>query len=208
MKRKILIVSATQEEVKKCQEQYGNTDEVDFLITGVGIPSVILKLSKLLQQKTFELVINAGIAGAFSKQDTIGNVYQIHQDAFADIGFQNAQSFIPLSETPFKEANYSCLNQYTDDFLNEIPQRKGITVNSSSGNKKDITIRQTLFSADTESMEGAAVLYTCQNFQQACVQIRSISNYIEERNPEQWNIPLAIKNLNETLSRYLDFLLK
>ena len=35
-------------------------------------------------------------------------------------------------------------------------------------------------------------------------QIRAISNYVEERSKEKWNISLAIKNLNLELNRILD----
>jgi futalosine hydrolase len=31
-----------------------------------------------------------------------------------------------------------------------------------------------------------------------CAQIRAVSNFIEKRNRDNWNIALAIKNLNET----------
>ena len=40
-----------------------------------------------------------------------------------------------------------------------------------------------------------------QNLQEnvSFLQIRSISNYVEERNKDNWDIPIAIKNLNSTL---------
>ena len=45
-------------------------------------------------------------------------------------------------------------------------------------------------------MEGAACMMVCQKFNIPSLQIRSISNFIEERNKEKWNLSLAIKNLN------------
>ena len=38
------------------------------------------------------------------------------------------------------------------------------------------------------------------------LQIRSISNYVETRNRENWNIPLAIQNLNQVLTEMLQAL--
>jgi futalosine hydrolase len=35
------------------------------------------------------------------------------------------------------------------------------------------------------------------------MQIRSISNYVEKRNKENWNIPLALKNLHATILELL-----
>ena len=40
------------------------------------------------------------------------------------------------------------------------------------------------------------------------LQLRSISNYVEERNKANWDIPLAIKNLNDKLSEVIDVLSK
>jgi futalosine hydrolase len=46
-------------------------------------------------------------------------------------------------------------------------------------------------------MEGAAVFYVCLNENIPVLQIRSISNYVEDRDTTKWDIPLAIKQLNK-----------
>ena len=53
-------------------------------------------------------------------------------------------------------------------------------------------------------MEGAACMMVCNNLGFEFFQIRAISNYVEERSKEKWNISLAIKNLNLELNRILD----
>jgi futalosine hydrolase len=45
-------------------------------------------------------------------------------------------------------------------------------------------------------MEGAAFFYACRQMNVHGMQIRAVSNYVEKRNREAWNIGLAIKNLN------------
>ena len=47
-----------------------------------------------------------------------------------------------------------------------------------------------------ESMEGAAFFYACRELKGPCIQIRAVSNYVEKRNRDNWQIGLAIKNLN------------
>jgi futalosine hydrolase len=54
-----------------------------------------------------------------------------------------------------------------------------------------------LFDPVTESMEGAAFLYACLSEKIKCLQLRGVSNYIEERDKKNWNIPQAIQNVNE-----------
>ena len=39
----------------------------------------------------------------------------------------------------------------------------------------------------------------CQRFNIKFIQVRSVSNFVEERNKDNWNLDLAIKNLNHTV---------
>ena len=55
-------------------------------------------------------------------------------------------------------------------------------------------------------MEGLAFYYVCYLLQKDCIEIRSISNYVEKRNKENWDIKGAIKNLNQTLFDLLESL--
>jgi futalosine hydrolase len=52
-------------------------------------------------------------------------------------------------------------------------------------------------------MEGAAFFYACEEANVAALQVRAISNYVEKRNKENWNMPLAVKNLNNWLTEDL-----
>ncbi|MCB0664545.1 MAG: hypothetical protein KDC80_01930, partial [Saprospiraceae bacterium] len=74
-----------------------------------------------------------------------------------------------------------------------------ITVNKVHGNDESIERIKEKFNPDIETMEGAAFYYSCHLMHQPCVQIRSISNKVERRNRENWNIPLALKNLTDQL---------
>ena len=52
-------------------------------------------------------------------------------------------------------------------------------------------------------MEGAAVFKVCNEFSVPCIQIRAISNNVEKRNKENWNMPLAIRNLNKQVAKII-----
>ena len=56
---------------------------------------------------------------------------------------------------------------------------------------------------DIESMEGAAVFKVCEEMRVPCIQIRSISNKVERRNKENWNLDLAISNLNTEVEKII-----
>jgi futalosine hydrolase len=53
-------------------------------------------------------------------------------------------------------------------------------------------------------MEGAAFMFVCKMENQEYLQIRSISNFVEPRNLNNWNIPLAINNVNKFLADFLE----
>ena len=55
------------------------------------------------------------------------------------------------------------------------------------------------FDPVTESMEGASLHYVCLMEDIPFVQIRSVSNYIGERNKQKWNMMDSIINLNKAL---------
>ena len=53
-------------------------------------------------------------------------------------------------------------------------------------------------------MEGASFFAACDNNINNYLQIRAISNYVENRDKSKWQMPLAIKNLNEYLITLLN----
>ena len=76
-------------------------------------------------------------------------------------------------------------------------------MNTAHGNKHSINALIEKFGADIETMEGAAVFYVCLMERIPFCEIRSISNYVEERNVANWNIPLAIENLGKILITFI-----
>jgi futalosine hydrolase len=48
-------------------------------------------------------------------------------------------------------------------------------------------------------MEGAAFFYACLLAEVSFVEVRSISNYVEKRNRDNWKMTEAITNLNAVL---------
>ena len=57
-------------------------------------------------------------------------------------------------------------------------------------------------------MEGAALHYVCNSFNVSYLQIRSISNYVGERDKNKWKMKLAIENLNKELKKIVAELIK
>lgn len=208
---KILIVSATDFEVADLKNKMVNGEfehDLEFLITGVGIPYTILKLSLALNKTRYDLVINAGIAGALNlEKHPIGSVRYIEEDRFADIGatfpdghFEDLfeMGLWKNNQTPF-QGELLVSDQYKAFFHTAT----ALTINTVSGDRRGIDALFQKYNCELESMEGAAVFFTCHYLNQSCIQIRSISNKIDIRDKSSWNIPLALTNLNKKIEEFL-----
>ena len=59
------------------------------------------------------------------------------------------------------------------------------------------------YNPDIETMEGATFFYICSRENIPFLALRAISNRVEPRNKEKWNIQLALDNLSEKLKEVL-----
>jgi len=206
---KILIVAATRAElsglISSFNLQEGNmitTPEFDVLITGVGMTATAFALGQHLSP-AYELVINLGIAGCYDRQVPLGTVLNIITDEFSELGAENREEFISIDELGFGKSVYQAEHNRSDEAIIRLPRVNGITVNKVHGNTESIAAVVKRLHPITESMEGAAVFYSCGQLGIPCLQIRSISNYVEERNRDNWKIGLAIKQLNDWAIEFL-----
>ena len=147
----------------------------------------------------YNLVVNLGIAGSFDQDIPLGSLVNIETDTFAELGAEDQDNFITINQLGFGENTYAASYLY-----HKLPKVKGITVNKVHGNVLSIAKTLNKFNPQTESMEGAAVFYACKMNNVPCLQVRAISNYVEPRNKENWQINLAINNLNNWIINFIE----
>jgi len=215
---KILIVSATTFEVAPLFDQlkislFANSNFVsvthrnntlDFLITGIGMVATTYYTAKAFAKK-YDFALNVGICGTFNKNLELGSVIHIYKDCFSELGAEDGEKFLTLEEIGLKgETEITNDTQISNFVLNEIPKVTGITVNTAHGNEQNIEKVFNKFHSYVESMEGAAFMFVCKNEQVPYAQIRAVSNVVEQRNKSNWNIPLALENLNKKVLEILE----
>jgi len=149
-----------------------------------------------LSDTIYDLVINMGIAGSFNSEIKIGDVVEVVEDIFSEIGFEDGDIFSEFT-------NFEIKNTFVIEGRTNLKKVKGITVNTVHGNQNSIDEIVSRLNPDIESMEGASVFMVCNNFNVPCIQIRSISNKVEKRNTENWNLTLSIENLNSTVKQII-----
>jgi futalosine hydrolase len=208
----ILLIAATPGEIELFINTYPN---VDILVTGVGTPATIYQLQKKLQQTAYDFVIQAGIAGSFSSELNLGETVLVKQDTFGDIGAEEkriytsffASGLINGHEFPYAD---SWLINNSEGLLKNSPLKwvKGVTVNKVSDSFLQKLQLADAFDPQIETMEGAALHYVCLQENIPFVQIRSISNYVGERDKQKWKMTIALENLNTELTALIAALSK
>lgn len=178
-----------------------NKHTVYILITGVGMVNTAFYLGKI-SNYTFDFAINAGIAGSFDKSIKIGQLVVVKEDVFSELGAEDGTLFLKLSEVGLGNEKVVPKKLFIPRFFQSFQQVAGITVNTVHGNLQSIRKVKQLFHPQVETMEGAAFYYACHLNRWKCLQLRAISNYVEKRNKNKWNIPLALEHLNHTLIQY------
>ncbi len=189
---KILIAIPTQSEINyDTHNSLRQKFNFDLIILGIGIVNSTYVLTKYLQTNNVDFVIHGGIAGSFKPDLKIGSVVEVVEDIFADFGVNENDKIIHASDI-FHEQRW-----FKNTLFNKInlPQVKGITVNSITANYNTKLLYENLYNADVETMENAAVFFVCQKFQVPFLAVRSISNFVGDRNKQNWNVELAVENL-------------
>jgi futalosine hydrolase len=218
---KILIVAASNNEVKELRDRltfvskvdsqlqnyrYGNLD-IAILISGHGSIFMAYHLTRTLNAYNYDLAINMGIAGSFDYFLELGFVVNVVQDQFADLGIEEKDSFFTLSEKemmpedsyPFTGEILRSLGNFEIEEVETLIPVKAITVNTLNGRQENIQKAKAKFNCEIETMEGGAFFYVCLMEKIPFLQIRSISYFIELRKVENWNLPLAIRNLTSSV---------
>jgi len=213
MGKNILVVAATAKEINPFIEltRTGDINNADILISGIGLTASTYHLAKQFSLKKYDLVIQAGVAGCFDLRIPLGAVVAVKQDAIADQSVVELErlktlfdlNLVPQDQYPYKKGWLINTNK---EVLKKTKLKtvKGISVNQISTSKQMIKFYRDVFDPVTESMEGAALHYVCLMENVPFVQIRSISNYIGERNKKKWDMMDSIMNLNDSLVRIIN----
>jgi futalosine hydrolase len=214
---KIVIVAATAFEIDPLKQYLNNVTsslqdgcDTSFVVTGVGMMAATYALAKYLAAHTPDWVIQAGIAGSFTEEFPPGDVTIVGEEAMGDLGVMEKDGYkdmfdlglVSRAELPFTDSRL--INPWLEhwNFL-QLPVARGITVNEITTGPERTALLKKKYNCDVESMEGAALHYVCLQEKVRFVQVRSISNYIGDRDKSNWKLTASISNLNNQLIRMI-----
>ncbi|MDQ6812998.1 MAG: futalosine hydrolase [Bacteroidota bacterium] len=214
---KVVITSATEREVIQIKQSLDPSFTkparipVHFHESGVGMLSSCFSISKLIFEQRPDLIIQAGIAGSFNNKIPLGNVVAVRDEIAGDIGVEENGSFKDLFDLNLQHPDLFPFNERrlvntSFDALNylKLPAVTGLTVNEITTRPARIEALKIRYQPAIESMEGASLHYCCLQTGTQFLQMRSISNYVGERDKSKWNFKAAFHNLTKTILAYIE----
>ena len=218
-KPNLLLVSATELESRAVQSKLEDAKTAQhasktviagnscgwrctLLHTGIGTVNAAHALTCQLEQQLPDLVIQFGIGGAYVPTGLpIRSVVLATEEVYGDVGVVTPEGWKPVDEIgiPLVHGDPPRFNRFPLD-----PQlvataagicgvRSGtfVTVSQCSGVQAVGDALHSRFNALCESMEGAAAAHICTLYDVPFLEVRGISNLVEDRQPARWDIPGA-----------------
>lgn len=182
---------------------------IEVFITGVGLPAAMYALTKKLCTQQFDYIVQAGVAGALGEHLHLCQTVVVKSDMVGDTGVTENDRFQSLFDMGFAEKDGhpwhegKLINPLNDNRHAGMQIVDAVTVNEVTTNAARIDYYKQVLHAGIETMEGAALHYVGIMEGIPFLQIRSISNYVGERDKTKWDLRGAIGTLNDQLQRLL-----
>jgi futalosine hydrolase len=185
-----------------------------FSHCGIGKVNAAHSVTLLLEYLKPDILILFGIGGAYAEAG-VGDVVIAESENYGEEGVMTPVGWKPMEFTgfPLLKNDLEYFNTFAlDRKLSQLAIKASkdiglkvlsgnfITVSQCSGTRKTGEIFKERFNGICENMEGAAVAHICAKYAIPMIEIRGISNIIEERDLKKWNIPLAVSNCSKAVN--------
>jgi futalosine hydrolase len=192
-------------------------NRVVFGISGMGKTNAAHTVTVLIEKFSPSCILNFGIGGAYPSSGLkVGDIAVAEKEVYADEGVLLKDGIHSL-----EMMGIPLLRVRGRKYFNEFPADKRLsrlalkaagahcksgvflTVSACTGTRKRAGELVAKFSPLCENMEGAAIAHICRLYGIPFVEIRGISNIVEDRNKEKWDIKLAAENCQKTVWHFL-----
>ena len=187
---------------------------------GIGKINAAAATAVLIERCHPRLVINTGCTGAYlasglsvgelavASDEFLGDEGVLTSKGWQDLRFmgiptvvhgnQQYHNAIPLSLHAAEKAMH--LADYNGV---KLVRGRFITVSTCSGSRQRGEELARSFHGICENMEGAAVAQTCLRYGIDCLEIRGVSNLVDERDMSKWDIPRAVEAAQRFVLKYI-----
>ena len=185
-----------------------------FSHCGIGKVNSSHSVTLLLEDTKPDILILFGIGGAYTDAG-VGDVVIAVSENYGEEGVMTPDGWKPMEFTgfPLLKNDHEYFNTFlmdrklsqlafkaSKDIGLEVHSGNFITVSQCSGTRKTGETIRARFNGICENMEGAAVAHICTKYNVPMIEIRGISNIIEDRDLTKWNIPIAVSNCSKAVN--------
>ena len=197
-------------------------NRVVFGISGMGKTNAAHAVTVLIEKFSPSCVVNFGIGGAYPSSGLrVGDIAVAEKEVYADEGVllkDGLHSFEITGIPLLKVRGRKYFNEFpADKRLRRLALKAAgaiancksgvfLTVSACTGTRKRAAELAGKFGPICENMEGAAIAHICRIYGIPFVEIRGISNIVEDRDKGKWDIELASENCQKAVSRFLETL--
>jgi len=188
---------------------------------GIGKANTAAATALLIQHVQPTLVVMIGCGGAFADSDLqLGDLAIASEEIYADEGVMTPEGFLDMAHLKLSLADTA-----TTSYFNRFPVDQPLaeqacrllgtgstrcisgpfsTVSTCSGTDELGRQRHQHTHAMIENMEGAAAAHQCLLNQTRFFELRSVSNFIEQRDLSRWDLPRAMTNAQKAFLSLVD----
>lgn len=202
-----------KEELKTIFEGELHGKSIVFCHCGVGKVNAAHSTTLILENYNVDYVVLFGIGGAYIPLRT-GDIAVAESENYGEEGILMNEGWKSMEYTGFP------LLQNEKEYYNAFPMDMNlvklavsaswkcgfnaisgnfITVSQCSGTIESGKIMKQRFNGICENMEGAAVAHLCALYGIPVIEMRGISNVIEDMDRKKWNIEEAASNCNKAV---------
>jgi futalosine hydrolase len=195
---------------------------VVMTVSGIGKVNAAHAATRLILDHAPAQIWNIGIGGAYPSSGLgIGDIAVAEREIYGDEGVLQKEGLTGLSLLGIpllKKGRKKYFNEFILDRKlmqkaaglrsPEMPSfrvKSGpfVTVSACTGTVARAREIEERFHAVCENMEGAAIAHICTRYDVPMVEMRGISNIVEDRDRARWNIRLAADNCQQAAQNLL-----
>lgn len=193
-----------------------------FLVTGIGPVETAVRLAARLHgsAETIRGVINFGVAGAYvqpapKSTPQLLDICLAEREVLGDLGICLGDRIEPVAGRELRPPDTFTMDPGLLAAAGRalaagmVPYCSGtfVTVSCASGTARRGEMLARQHHGLCENMEGAAVARVCRDFGLPCLELRCISNLVEDRDPGRWQLQQACRKAGTVTAQVLTHLL-
>jgi futalosine hydrolase len=220
----VLMIAATAGEAALLDQALsGRPDRARLVLTGMGAVNTAHALTRALLTEADRprLVVQTGVAGAFVPAGlAVGSVVMATEEVYGDVGVITPDGWLSAEDIgiPLVVTDRGALFNHIPLDADLVARAAAVCESLVARTGRFLTLAQVTgvrtlgdalydrFGALCESMEGAAAAHVCALYDVPFLEVRGISNLVEDRDRAKWRIQEAAEAAQRAVLRLLEHL--